>query len=157
MQSINIAMLSNQCNNGNEILTCQTLDWKGSLRRGLLPRGNLRTWEGFWCKNICGQSFSQTCWCKIILVKVFVKSAQNNVGQNYCQTESYGFSPSASLCPNPDPTALSSLLLPSLTPAPVQSASASALSTEIISISIVNLDNQHQHQQHRSLASALST
>ena len=132
MQSIIIAMLSNQCNNGNEILTCQTLDWKGSLRRGLLPRGNLRTWRGFWCKNIRGQSFSQNG--KIILVQVFVTS------------ESYGFSPSASLCPNPDPTALSSLLLPSLTPAPVQSVSATVATVTIaiyctVIVSIIIISN----------------
>ena len=162
-------MISNQCNNEWQcnLHTCQTLDWKGSLRRGLLPRGNLRTWRGFWCTNIRGQSFSQNG--KIILVQVFVTS------------ESYGFSPSASLCPNPDPTALSSLLLPSLTPAPVQSASAllifsisinivnidhqhqhwssalasaPALSTDIISIIIVNIDHQHQYCRHRSSASA---
>ena len=134
-------MISNQCNNEWQcnLHTCQTLDWKGSLRRGLLPRGNLRTWRGFWCKNIRGQSFSQNG--KIILVQVFVTS------------ESYGLSPSASLCPNPDPTALSSLLLPSLTPAPVQSASASALSIFSISINIVNIDHQHQHWS-SALASA---
>ena len=120
-------MQSKQCNH-----TCQTLDWKGSLRRGLLPRGNLRTWRGFWCKNIRGQSFSQNG--KIILVQVFVTS------------ESYGF---FTFClPLPEPWSHCFVVSPS----PESYSGSCSIS---ISISIVNIQHQHQHCQHRSSASTL--